>query len=102
MKDEQAVSSFILHPSSFLKCPRQDSNLHYDRRRIACDSITPRGQGKVDPILWTKKGHSLATLLPAFLTGNSWLVLHRRHACGIDFSPGETEVGSAGEHPAKG
>jgi hypothetical protein len=26
---------------------------------------------EVDPILWTKKGHSLATLLPAFLTGNS-------------------------------
>jgi hypothetical protein len=56
----------------------------------------------VDPILWTKKGHSLATLLPAFLTGNFWLVLHHRRACGIDFSPGETEVGSAGEHPTKG
>jgi hypothetical protein len=26
---------------------------------------------QVDPILWTKKGHSLATLLPAFLTDNS-------------------------------
>src|SRR5258706_15423876 len=57
---------------------------------------------EVDPILWTKKGHSLATLLPAFLTGNSWLILHRRHACGIAFVPGETEAGSAGEHPAKG
>ena len=57
---------------------------------------------EVDPILWTKKGHSLATLLPAFLAGNPWLILHRRHACGIAFSPGETEVGSAGEHPAKG
>jgi hypothetical protein len=57
---------------------------------------------KVDPILWTKKGHSLATLLPALLTGNSWLILHRRHACGIDLSPGETKADSAGEHPAKG
>jgi hypothetical protein len=26
---------------------------------------------EVDPILWTKKGHSLATLSPAFPTGNS-------------------------------
>jgi hypothetical protein len=57
---------------------------------------------EVDPILWTKKGHSLATLLPAFLTGNSRLILLRRHTCDIDVSPGETEVGSAGEHPAKG
>ncbi len=32
---------------------------------------------EVDPILWTKRGHSLATLLPAFLTGNSWLILLR-------------------------
>ena len=30
-----------------------------------------KGDVEVDPILWTKKGHSLATLLPAFLTGNS-------------------------------
>ena len=57
---------------------------------------------EVDPILWTKKGHSLATLLPAFLTGNTGLILHPGHACGIASSPGETEVGSAGEHPAKG
>jgi len=62
----------------------------------------PMASLEVDPILWTKKGHSLATLLPAFLAGNPWLILHRRHACGIAFSPGETEVGSAGEHPAKG
>lgn len=34
-------------------------------------------QAEVDPILWTKKGHSLATLLPVFLTGNSWLILLR-------------------------
>ena len=34
--------------------------------------IPPQAEfSKVDPILWTKKGHSLATLLPAFLTGNS-------------------------------
>jgi hypothetical protein len=26
---------------------------------------------EVDPILWTKKGHSLATVSPAFLTDNS-------------------------------
>ena len=26
---------------------------------------------EVDPKYWTKKGHSLATFLPAFLTGNS-------------------------------
>jgi hypothetical protein len=71
-------------------------------------SIQPRDNSaegtpiEVDPILWTKNSPSLATLLPAFLTGNSWLTLHRRHACGIAFSPGETEVGSAGEHPAKG
>jgi len=57
---------------------------------------------EVDPILWTKKGHSLATLLPAFLTGHSWLLLLPRHACRIALSPGETEVGSAGEHPTKG
>ena len=27
-------------------------------------------KGEVDPILWTKKGHSLATLLPVFRIGN--------------------------------
>ena len=31
---------------------------------------TPKNWTEVDPILWTKKGHSLATLFPAFLTGN--------------------------------
>jgi hypothetical protein len=57
---------------------------------------------EVDPILWTKKGRSLATLLPAFLTGNVRLHLLLGPACRIDLAPGETEVGSAGEHPAKG
>jgi hypothetical protein len=30
------------------------------------------------------------------------LILPRRTARGIPFAPGETEAGSAGEHPAKG
>ena len=38
---------------------------------------TRASMSEVDPILWTKKGHSLATLLPAFRTGNSWLILLR-------------------------
>jgi hypothetical protein len=46
---------------------------------VAAGAYTPREKTflpffsattEVDPILWTKKGHSLATLLPAFLTGN--------------------------------
>ena len=43
---------------------------------------------EVDPILWTIKGHSLATLLPAFLTGKrlialaSWAPLQYRRLAG--------------------
>ena len=64
--------------------------------------VTDAGLFEVDPILWTKNSPSLATLLPAFLTGNAWSLLLSRPLCYIAFSPGETEVGSAGEHPAKG
>ena len=57
---------------------------------------------EVDPILWTKKGPSLATPLPAFLTGNVGLLLIVLQPSAIACSPGETEAGSAGEQPAKG
>jgi hypothetical protein len=56
----------------------------------------------VDPILWTKKGSSLATPLPAFLTGNIGLLLIVLQPSAIACAPGETEAGSAGEQPAKG
>ena len=33
-----------LAPASIRKCPRQESNLVFDLRRVACESGTPRGQ----------------------------------------------------------
>jgi len=59
-------------------------------------------QSEVDPILWTKKERFFATVLPGVLTGNFGLLLLPCDVSGIALSPGETEVGSAGEHPAKG
>lgn len=55
----------------------------------------------VDPIVWTENDRSFVTLVQVFLTGRLLLLLLRR-TCGIAPVPGETEVGSAGEHPTKG
>jgi hypothetical protein len=56
----------------------------------------------VDPILWAKIGHFFATLSLAFLTSSFSLVLLVGRFRDTVVSPGETEVGSAGEHPTKG
>jgi hypothetical protein len=56
---------------------------------------------KVDPFVWTKKERFFVTPVQVFPTGKLLLLL-LRHPCGIADTPGETEVGSAGEHPAKG
>jgi len=55
----------------------------------------------VDPIIWTKNDRSFVTLVQVFLTGRLLLLLLQR-PFGIADLPGETEVGSAGEHPTKG
>ena len=73
------------------KCGRRMHICSFRRHRI-----------EVDPIVWTKNKRSFATLLPVFLTGNLDCSC-RFHASPVSpFVPGETEVGSAGEHPAKG
>jgi hypothetical protein len=57
---------------------------------------------KVDPIVWTKNERSFATPMQVCLTRNCKLHLRLPRPYGIALAPGETEVGSAGEHPAKG
>ena len=57
---------------------------------------------EVDPILWTENEPSLATPVQVFLTGTLQLTLLRQRRRVIAKSPGETEVGSAGEQPTKG
>ena len=53
---------------------------------LNCTEITARRfrshelEGEADPILWTKKGHSLATLCRASLIGNFPVLLSSRHA----------------------
>lgn len=42
MKAEPFISSLIPYPSSLPKCPRQESNLVYDLRKVACVRHTPR------------------------------------------------------------
>jgi hypothetical protein len=59
-------------------------------------------QLEVDPILWTKNGPSLATLCRASRPPAFRCSCLRRTLFGIVNAPGETEVGSAGEHPTKG
>ena len=60
------------------------------------------GVREVDPILWTKNGRFFATLSPVCQGDDIGLPLCVGPASGIAWSPGETEGGSAGEHPAKG
>jgi hypothetical protein len=43
---EQSVYSLLLAPSSLPKCPRQELDLVFDLRRVACESGTLRGQGE--------------------------------------------------------
>jgi hypothetical protein len=64
---------------------------------------------EVDPIVSTKNGRSFATARPALVT-ETLSLLSLRAACPCvrpavaihPLAPGETEVGSAGEHPTKG
>jgi hypothetical protein len=56
----------------------------------------------MDPILRTKKERFFATPTPAIPTGNFEYLLFLSRANAIAVLPGETEVGSAGEQPAKG
>ena len=57
---------------------------------------------EVDPIVWTEIEPSLATHMQIVLTRTTGLLLLPKRTRRIDATPGETEVGSAGEQPAKG
>src|SRR5438445_306690 len=57
---------------------------------------------EVDPIVWTQNGPSLATLCRASRPPAFRCSCFRSTFFGIVNAPGETEVGSAGEHPTKG
>jgi hypothetical protein len=57
---------------------------------------------EVDPIVWTKSGPSLATLCRASGSTDSLSPCFQSTRFDNFKAPGETEVGSAGEHPTEG
>ena len=67
VKDDGALPALFLIVIEFA----QMSDDMLPRPRIRANAFDEGIVGEVDPILWTKKGPSLATLLPAFLTGNA-------------------------------
>ena len=70
----KARSAFLLTarklPNSRMGCTARSLAMKAGLFGIAAIHRKRNLNSEVDPILWTKKGHSLATLLPVFLIGN--------------------------------
>ena len=72
-----------LAPASRIKCPRQESNLDLDLRRVACESATLRGQATEHrPRAWPESGSTELAEVRAVVANNT--VIHPAPRRGIE------------------